>query len=148
MNTVVVLALLCAMVWGVAPIFEKLSLRDTTSFVALTIRSVATSITLILIAFFTGREREIVGVSLYTLSYILIGGFFGILGLYIYFTALKMGTPSKVVPLVNVFPLFTALYAAAFLGEKLTPTRLIGIALVVAGVILINGGLNLFPQDK
>lgn len=134
------LCVVAALLWGIAPIFEKLSLERVSSFTALTIRSIATSITLITILFLTGKEGELVRVDSRTVSYILLGGFFGILGLYIYFVALKQGEASMVVPIVNSFPLFTALYSFLLLREQLTIGRIIGIILVVTGIIFINDG--------
>ncbi len=136
--SVLVLCLLCTLVWGIAPIFEKMSLENTSSFIALTIRSVATTIVLLAISFATERQREIASIDSRTFLYVLVGGFFGILGLLLYFMALKKGEASRVVPLVNIFPLFTAFYSVVLLGEKLTAPRIVGIVLIVAGIILLN----------
>lgn len=135
-----VLCIVAALIWGIAPIFEKLSLERVSSFTALTIRSVATSLTLLTILFLTGKESELARVDSRTASYILLGGFFGILGLYIYFVALKRGEASVVVPIVNSFPLFTALYSFLLLRERLTMGRVVGIILVITGIIFINEG--------
>ena len=135
---IVILCLLVALVWGIAPIFEKMSLKHISSFGALTIRSIATTVVLITLAFMMGRQKEIFGVDGKTLIYILLGGVCGILGLFIYFVALKQDATSRVVPLVNIFPLFTVLYSVVLLNETLTPMRIAGILLVVGGVYLIN----------
>lgn len=135
---VFLICMLCALVWGIAPIFEKISLQHTSSFVALTIRSIATSIVLITISFAMGKHTEIISVDSKSLLFILVGGFFGILGLFLYFVALKQADASRVVPLVNVFPLFTAFYSVALLGEKLTVSKWVGIAFIIAGIILLN----------
>lgn len=137
---IVILCLLVALVWGIAPIFEKLSLKHISAFGALTIRSTVTTVVLITLAFMMGRQKEILGVDGKTLVYILLGGVFGILGLFIYFVALKQDAASRVVPLVNIFPLFTVLYSIVLLNETVTPMRLAGILLVVGGVYLINVG--------
>jgi len=85
-----------------------------------------------------GKHTEIISVDSKSLLFILVGGFFGILGLFLYFVALKQADASRVVPLVNVFPLFTAFYSVALLGEKLTVSKWVGIAFIIAGIILLN----------
>ncbi|MCH8029953.1 MAG: EamA family transporter [Candidatus Dadabacteria bacterium] len=137
---IVALCLLVAFLWGIAPILEKMSLSDASSFTVLTIRSIATTVVLIVLTVITGKQQEVMAVDGKTFLLILAGGFFGILGLFIYFVALKQDLATRVVPLVNIFPLFTALNAVIILNERLTTQRTAGIVLVVAGVVLINWG--------
>jgi len=135
---VVGICLLVAVIWGIAPIFEKMSLVKTSSFTALTVRITATAIVLLIITFLTGKGKNITSLDGRTVLFILVGGFFGILGLFLYFVALKQDAASRVVPLVNIFPLFTAGYSVLLLNEKLTSMRILGIILIVAGLFCIN----------
>jgi len=62
----------------------------------------------------------------------------GILAMY---TALARGQVSVVSPLVATYPLFTLALSAAFLREeKLGPRVLLGVALTVAGVVVLARG--------
>ena len=133
------LAFIVACIWGLNPIFEKLSLRDATPFSVITIRFIFTSVILTLIMIVFGKTGEIISVDSRSLFWILLSGLVGgLIGLFIFFVALKQGDASQVVPIVATFPMFTALYAYLFLGKNITSTRMFGIVFVVLGAILIN----------
>lgn len=133
------LAFIVACIWGLNPIFEKLSLRDATPFSVITIRFIFTSVILTLIMIVFGKTNEIISVDSRSLFWILLSGLLGgLIGLFIFFIALKKGDASQIVPIVATFPMFTALYAYLFLGENITFTRMFGIIFVVLGAILIN----------
>jgi len=60
-----------------------------------------------------------------------------LLGQLCYYYALKSGDASMVVPLIASFPLFTFIIASIFLGDKVTLTKLLGLALIILGVVVI-----------
>lgn len=60
------------------------------------------------------------------------------LALIVLFYALTQGDASRVVPASSAYPAVTLIGAALFLGESITLTRIIGTALVIAGVVLIS----------
>lgn len=62
-----------------------------------------------------------------------ISGVANIFGIMSYNYSIKFGELSRVIPFTKLNPVFTALIAAAFLGEKLTPVRTAGIILVTVG---------------
>jgi len=136
---VLLLSLFVASVWGLAPIFEKLSLIRTSPFTALTIRFMFTTSIVVILSILTGNFKEITKVDPKSLLWICLGGLIGgIVGLLVYFVVLKENLTTRVIPLTATFPLFTAFYAYLFLKENITMLRLIGIILVVIGVVLIN----------
>jgi len=133
------LALLVASIWGITPIFEKLSLVKASPLTVMTIRFVFTTTIVVAISLVTGRYRELSTVDGKTLLWIILAGILGgIVGLFLYFFALKQDLTSKIVPIAATFPLFTALYASIFLKEAITLPRLAGIVLIVIGLVLIN----------
>jgi transporter family protein len=135
----VFLALLVASIWGLTPIFEKLSLLRASPFTVITLRFVFITVCVVAASVVTGKYREFALVDGKTLLWILLAGFLGgIVGLFVYFVALKQGLTSHIVPIIATYPLFTALYAFLFLNEPISFQRLIGIVLIVAGLILIN----------
>jgi len=137
--TAALLALLVASIWGVAPIFEKLSLVKTAPFTALTIRFIITTSIVVAISLVTGQFKDIRNVDAVSLFWIALGGISGgVIGLFLYFVVLKDNLTTHIVPITATFPLFTALYAYLFLKEHITAVRLAGILFVVAGVVLIN----------
>ncbi len=133
------LALLVAAVWGISPIFEKLSLARTAPFTAMTIRFIFTTSLVVIISIGTGHFRDIKNVDAVSLIWICLGGLVGgVIGLLLYFVVLKENLASHVVPLAASFPLFTTFYAYIFLKEQISAVRLAGIFLVVIGIVLIN----------
>ena len=57
-----------------------------------------------------------------------------------YVLALGQTTLAVAVVLSSLYPVMTALLARTFLGERLTRTALVGVALAIAGVVLIGVG--------
>ncbi len=132
------MALAVAAIWGLSPIFEKMSLRDTSTSVVMTIRLVFISFCMAVFIVATGKTPEIFQISGKTLLLILVaGGLGGIVGLSIFFNALRDGDASYVIPLAATAPLFSAVYAWAILGEKISAMRLAGITLIVMGAVLV-----------
>jgi len=70
-----------------------------------------------------------------------IGNVFGIMS---YNYSIKFGELSRVIPFTKLNPVFTAIIAALVLGEKMTPTKAAGVALVTVGsyAILEEKGTN------
>ena len=62
----------------------------------------------------------------------------GVLGMFTYFSLLKGGEASKIVPLTAAYPLVTALLSLVILGEKLSPLRLLGIFFTILGLIILQ----------
>ena len=134
-----ILALIVACIWGINPIFEKFALKNATPFSVITIRFIFTAIILGIFTLFAGRVDEIVKVDSRSLMWILLSGLLGgLLGLFIFFVALKQEDTSKVLPIVASFPMFTAIFAYFLLGETISLKRFIGILFVIVGVVLIN----------
>lgn len=135
---VTIMALAVAAIWGLSPILEKMSLRDAPTTVVMTIRLLFISACMAIFAIATGKTPAMFEIGSKTLTLILVSGLLGgILGLFVFFTALKQGEASYVIPLAATAPLFSALYAWAILGEKITHARMIGIVLIVVGAGLV-----------
>lgn len=54
-----------------------------------------------------------------------------------YFRALKLGEASRVAPVDKLSVVFIAIFAALFLGERLSPQAATGVALITAGAVLV-----------
>jgi len=133
------LALLVACIWGINPIFEKFALKNTSPFSVITIRFIFTAVILIFYTLVAGRYEELIKVDSRSLSWIFLSGLVGgLIGLFIFFVALKQEDTSKVLPIVAAFPMFTAFFAYILLGETISLKRGIGILFVIIGVVLIN----------
>jgi len=62
----------------------------------------------------------------------------GLLGMWTYYTALKMEATSKIVPIAACYPLVTAFLSVLILKEGVTFQRIIGTALIVSGIWLVK----------
>ncbi|NPA48664.1 MAG: EamA family transporter [Thermodesulfobacteria bacterium] len=136
---VLLLWLLTLFFWGSTPLFEKVALRGTDPLVALTLRTGLAALILCAATFFTGKAALLLSLSLKDYLALGISGLFaGVLGMFTYFSLLKSGAASKIVPLTAAYPLVTALCAALFLQEKITLLRLLGISLTILGLIILQ----------
>jgi transporter family protein len=62
----------------------------------------------------------------------------GLLGMWTYYTALRMEATSKIVPIAASYPLVTALLSILVLREGVTLPRVIGTALIVVGIWFVK----------
>jgi drug/metabolite transporter (DMT)-like permease len=92
----------------------------------------AAGLLLLVPSFFAPVTMFVVGVST-------VAGLFHLLALLFFFTALKGGEPSRVVPIAgSVVPLFTFLFAATALGEVLAVRHIGAVALLIVGGGLLS----------
>lgn len=125
--------------WGSAPLFEKLALRALEPLLALTLRTGIAALVLILATILTGKTSQIRDLTWQDVGALGASGLLaGVLGMFTYFSLLKTGVASKVVPLTAAYPLVTAILALLFLGEKLTFMRLFGILLTITGLVILQ----------
>jgi len=134
-----IFSLCTAVLWGVAPIFEKLGLVRISPLAAITIRNISITVILLVVVAIADGYREIVRADFKTLVFVIAGGIIaGILGMWSYFKAMKYWEASRVVPIVGAYPLFAFIFSIILLGEKITLQKTLGAALVVFGVFLLG----------
>ncbi|WP_461829308.1 EamA family transporter [Aquifex sp.] len=131
-------ALLTALIWGSAPVLFKLGLKGEISpLVGILIHNLTATV-FALIAVLALRENPF-NYPLKEIIMVALGGFVsGFLGLLVYYKAIKVGDVSIVAPVAASSPLFSALLAAIILGESLTPLKIVGSLLVIAGIVLLS----------
>lgn len=137
------LALWCALFWGLAPVFEKVGLRQVPALTGVFVRSVVVTLLVggaLAAAFVLHRESlEAPAFGFRPLLWIAAGGLFGgVLAQYLYYLALGSGEVSRVAPIASAFPLVTVACSILFLDESLTWTKALGAGLIVAGVMLLR----------
>ena len=133
------MALIAALLWGIAPIFDKLVVSSGASpYTANLVRALG-AIAFLALAVVVGGSFEVP--SLRNVILLLIAGALGGgLAMILYFMALRFATASRIVPLTSIYPLFTVLFSAILLGEKLSPKVVIGTVLIVLGVAFVCEG--------
>ncbi len=133
------LAGIAMVLWGVAPIFGKMGLGGTHPLAALTIRSVVTSIILLITVTAMGKWGSVTGIAAKDALYIILEGLFAaLLGQLAYYYALKYGEVGRVAPVVAAFPLVALILGIIFFGEELTLTKIAAAALIFSGIVLLK----------
>jgi transporter family protein len=138
MNKAAFWALLAALCYGIAPVFEKTGLRQAQPMAAVFVRALLTTVFTGIYLVINRDGGAFRGWSAWTWTAILLSGVIGVLlAQYFYFQGLRIGEMSRVAPIAGSWPLFAGLLAAIFLGERLTPGRMFGIVLVFFGVLFL-----------
>lgn len=134
------LALLAAFLWGTAPVLEKRALASVSPFAAVLLRSVAVAVMALIYLYWNHGSRTLQHLGRWqdALLIILAGVFAAGIGQVLYFTALRGGSPSIVVPVAACYPLVTMLVSVLVLGEKLRWWHVVGVVLILAGIILVS----------
>jgi bacterial/archaeal transporter family protein len=132
------LPLLASVLSGVSAIFEKTSVVSLSGLTVLTLRFLLMAPVLAAALYFTGSHRELRTIDLRTFGAIALPAGMALGSLLLYFTALKNDLVSRVFPLTELGLLVAFFLAALFLGEPLSPQRLLGTILIVAGIFLIR----------
>ena len=133
-------ALLSAVFAGLTAIFAKVGVENIGSDFATFLRTVIILAVVTTILTMTGQWQPFGGVSgrsyvFLTLSGLATGGSW-----LCYFRALKLGDAAKVAPIDKLSVLLVAVFAAVFLGEKLSGPNWLGILLIAGGSILVAYG--------
>lgn len=125
--------------WGIAPIFGKLGLGNTSPLAALTIRSLIISALLLITVTIAGQWGNVAGVTAKETAYIALEGICAaLLGQLAYYYALKFGEVGRVSPIVAAFPIVTLFLGILFLGEKITLYKVVAAFLIVVGIVLLK----------
>ncbi len=136
---VILLLAITAILWGATPILEKMGLTKVDPLVGVTIRSAIVTVGLLILTLILGKGKSLM--SLDGKSILLFGAsglMAGLLGMWTYYAALKMEATSKIVPIAACYPLVTALLSVLVLNEGLSLSRVVGTALIVAGIWLVK----------
>lgn len=132
--------MITAFIWGLAPVFEKIGINGRIDpYVGVVIRTIPIAIAGVLGLMVMGKTNLVASVDLRSAVFVSIGGLIaGFAGQIAFYSALKHGEASLVVPVAATYPLVALLVSVLFLGEQLTLMKLAGIGLVVGGVMLLK----------
>lgn len=134
------LALLAAVLWGTSPILEKRALGSVPPVSAVLLRSLTVaSIALVYLLWnHGGRTMRELGRWQDALLVMLAGLLSAGVGQVLYFAALRGGKTSVVVPIAACYPLVTVVLSVVLLGERVRWWHTLGVAMILAGIILIS----------
>lgn len=134
-----IFALMAMLFWGAAPIFGKLGLVNVDPLSALTIRTMGVASILIMINIAGSRFGSFAAIQPRAWFFLLAEGICAsLLGHYAYFYAMKYTQASRVVPVTAAYPIVAVLLGWMVLKEGLTPLKVLGSILIIAGILLIK----------
>jgi len=132
-------ALAAAFCWTIEPVLYKVALSDAKPISANISRSISTTIFLFACL---GVSRRLGGLATLPADSLLLAGLSGIIGLCLgdtmYMLSLTLIGVSRTVPISSIYPLFTMLFAAVFLGERVTSFLLLGTVVIILGIWLVS----------
>ncbi len=135
--TVVILALIGMVCWGITPLFVKLGLKDIDPHIGLAIRTASTTIILTGWMIADGSFSRLTMVPASALIFLIIEAFIAtFVGDLAYFAAIKNGSVSLVAIILSCSPLVTMLLSMLFLHEAVTGTKIAGSLLIIGGIVL------------
>lgn len=135
-----VFALLSALAAAATAILAKVGVKDVNSNLATAIRTIVILVFAWGIVFASGAQRGLPRLSTHTVTFLVLSGITTGLSWLFYFRALQLGRASQVAPVDKFSLVLTIVFAAAFLGEAISWSMAAGVALIVAGTILVTVG--------
>ena len=130
-------SLLSALFAAGTAILAKLGVADIDSNLATAIRTSVVLVLAWLTAVFTGGHSGMRHVPGKTLLFLVLSGLATGASWICYFRALQLGAASRVAPVDKLSVVFVLLFAALFLGERLSAAKAFGGLLITAGAIVL-----------
>lgn len=134
-------AVMAALVWGMAPILEKIGLRGASPLGGLFYRCVGVVLGLFVLSIFMVKPQEIRAIDVRSALFLVAGGFLAsFIAQICFYNALKLGQVSRVVPVSASYPFIAALLGVLLLGESPNAFKLGGMIFIIIGVWLLKLG--------
>jgi transporter family protein len=133
----IIWALLAAFFAGLTAVLAKAGVENVNSNLATAVRTTVVVVFAWAVAFATNPANAVVGISKRAWIFLVLSGLATGVSWLCYFRALQLGEASKVAPIDKLSVVFVVLFAALFLGEIPTARTLLGIALIVAGAVVL-----------
>ena len=131
-------ALLSALFAAATAILAKVGVAHVDSNLATAVRTTVVVVFAWIIAVSLGKHNEFRNLDGRTLLFLGLSGLATGLSWLCYFRALQLGPASRVAPLDKLSVVLVLIFAAIFLGEKLTPMAILGGLLITAGAVVMT----------
>jgi len=131
-------ALLSAGFAALTAIFAKVGVSEINPDMATFVRTIVVVVALGLLLAGTGQFEARTELPPRTLLFLLLSGLATGASWLCYFRALKLGDAARVAPVDKLSIVLVALFGVLFLDERLSALAWGGVALIVAGVLLIT----------
>ena len=133
----IIWSLLSALFAGATAILAKQGVSNVNSNLATAIRTTVILVVAWTIALATVPSSSILQISRKSMIFLILSGFATGLSWLCYFRALQLGEASRVAPLDKLSVVFVVVFAAIFLGERLTGTGVAGALFIAVGALLL-----------
>lgn len=134
------IALACVL-WGTSGIFvHYLAPLGYTSLNMTGVRALVAFVCMLVFNLIFNREALCIKKRGLFLSLGMGISFFGTAAFY--FSSMQMTSVSTAVVLMYTAPIYVTVYSALFLGEKMTKTKIISVAMVIAGCVMVSGAVG------
>ena len=130
-------ALASAAFAALTAIFAKVGVANINADLATLIRTVVIATALVAMVSATGQWQEPGSISGRTWLFLVLSGLATGASWICYFRALKLGDAARVAPIDKLSVVLVAVFGVLFLGERLSGTNRLGIALIAAGALLV-----------
>jgi transporter family protein len=130
-------ALLSAAFAALTAIFAKVGIANVNSDYATFVRTIVILLAAGGIVAANGAWQDPATVSAKTWTFLVLSGLATGLSWICYFRALKLGNAARVAPIDKLSVVLVAIFAALFLGEKLSAPAWTGVGLIAAGAMLV-----------
>ena len=130
-------ALLSALFAALPALLAKVGIENVNSDFATFLRTIVILIAAGAMGLITNHWQSPSTVSSKTWTFLVLSGLATGLSWICYFRALKIGNAAQVAPIDKLSVVLVAIIAAIFLGERMSPSNWIGVALIGVGAILV-----------
>lgn len=130
-------ALLSAVFAALTAIFAKVGVSAVNPDLATFIRTIVVIVVLAGIVTMTGAWQSPAAIPGRTWLFLVLSGLGTGLSWLAYFRALKLGNAAQVAPIDKLSVVLVAIFAAIFLGERLSLINWLGVALIGVGAVLV-----------
>jgi bacterial/archaeal transporter family protein len=130
-------ALVAAVFAALTAIFAKLGVAELDSNLATLIRTFVVLVAFGVLFTLTGQLTSWPEISARTWFFLILSGLATGASWLAYFKALKLGPASQVAPIDKLSVVLVAIFAALFLGERLSLANWLGVAMIGAGAVLV-----------
>jgi transporter family protein len=135
-------AILAALFAALTAIFAKVGVADIDSDLATLVRTIVIFCILTAILLISGKLElgAVLNLSRRSLLFLVLSGMATGASWLCYFRALKLGNASQVAPIDKLSVVMVAIFAAIFLGERLSGLSWLGVALIGIGAVFVAIG--------
>lgn len=144
----IVYALLSALFAGIVSILAKIGIKNTDSTLATALRTVVVLVFSWVMVFTVGSQGTLSSISGKSFLFLFLSGLATGGSWLCYFKALQLGDVNKVVPIDKSSTVLTMLLSMIFLGEGVTPLKVLAMVLIGTGTYLMIERKESTNQDK